>query len=294
MKDTFFVGPSHSSLRSGKMIAEGSVHLDGRKYVLDHSVYDGLEMIASASSICTTARDMYRWLLFLSNDGKVSSRNIQLIQKETLEMIYEGILPRGRDGNPTIEGYRNPDIHTSYTRTMNSLGFINGNYDGNEFVSQDGSLPGYQTLATYIPDKKTGIYVAMLGDESPKTFAAKVLMNIAGLDIMLRGDSWITRPSVCSTLDKLVNLHNKPMSSEEPWPVSKRPNSRPMEDYAQTYRNYAFGDVVVKFNTTENEDGLLLEYGKVQYRLAPTDKNDTFHVSTMYKRKRIWKEGGEM
>ena len=55
---------------------------------------------------------------------------------------------------------------------------------GNEFVSQDGSLPGYQTLATYIPDKRTGIYVAMLGDEKPKNFVAKVSYNTRN-DIIL-------------------------------------------------------------------------------------------------------------
>ena len=40
--------------------------------------------------------------------------------------------PRGFDGDPITEGYKQPDIHASYVRTMNSLGFINGIYDGNK------------------------------------------------------------------------------------------------------------------------------------------------------------------
>ena len=50
-----------------------------------------------------------------------------------------------------------------------------------------------------------------------------------------------------------------------------------MEDYVNTYRNYAFGDVEVKYNATE-KDQLTLEYGRITYHLQPTDKNDTFAV----------------
>ncbi|KAK3741976.1 hypothetical protein RRG08_024722 [Elysia crispata] len=274
MKDTFFAGASTKDLRNGKKIADGTVHYRAQSRSLDFEVYDGLEIVAPASALCTTARDMYRWFVFLSSDGQATDRNLQLIKKETLEMIFQGILPRGRDGDPMTEGYRNPDIHTSYTRTMNSMGFINGNYDGNEFVSQDGSLPGYQTLATYIPDKRTGIYVAMLGDEKPKNFVAKVLMNIASLDYMLRGSSWVTSQTVCSLMDDMEKLHVKPMPTG-PRAVGQTPNSREMEDYVNTYRNYAFGDVEVKYNATE-KDQLTLEYGRITYHLQTTDKNDTF------------------
>ena len=52
----------------------------------------GLEIVAPASALCTTARDMYRWFVFLSSDGQATDRNLQLIKKETLEMIFQGIL----------------------------------------------------------------------------------------------------------------------------------------------------------------------------------------------------------
>ena len=56
------------------------------------------------------------------------------------------------------------------------------------------------------------------------------------------------------------------------------PSGRPLQDYAFSYRNWAFGVLDVKFNTSTNKDQLTLEYGKMKYRLQPTDKNDTFRV----------------
>ena len=36
-------------------------------------------------------------------------------------------------------------------------------------------------------------------------------MNIASLDYMLRGSSWVTSQTVCSLMDDMEKLHVKPM-----------------------------------------------------------------------------------
>ncbi|RUS87941.1 hypothetical protein EGW08_004296 [Elysia chlorotica] len=281
MVDTFFAGDSDfvKSLRSGKSMTP-MVQFRNDDHRLEMKVYDGLEMVASGTSLCTSATDMYRWFLFLSDGGAIAdratSRRIQIIKTETLEMLYQGILPRGLDGNPSTEGYRVPNINTSYTRTMNSMGFINGNYDGDEFVSQDGSLPGYQTLATYIPAKKTGVFVGILGDERPTNFAAKVLMNIAALDIMKGGKSWVTRNNVRPLIAHLVKLHTKP-NTIRPGLSRQIPNERDLKDFVNTYENYAFGKVEVKYNATGKGE-LTLHYGTIDYDLKPTNQNDTFKM----------------
>ncbi|GFN75138.1 penicillin-binding protein 4 [Plakobranchus ocellatus] len=277
MKSAWFAGPSMVAMRQGKTIADGAVHHAGQNYFLDSKTYDGLEMIAPAASLCMSARDMYQWFLFLLKEGAVetSRGSRQLISRETLQMLFQGIQARGQDGDPVTEGYRQPHVQASYTRTMNSLGFITGSYRGYEFVSQDGSLPGYQSLATIIPNKNMAVFFTLLGDEKPKNFVSKVLMNIVGLDMMLQEDTWIKPQKVCSLMDNLEQLHTKQKTSPL-WKTRGPINDRPAEDYAQTYKNWAFGDVVVRHNISGNSY-LTLEYGKMSYRLQRTNlQNDTF------------------
>lgn len=46
------------------------------------------------------------------------------------------------------------------------------------FVSQDGSIPGYQSLATIVPSRKVAVFVAFSGDHNVTRYAAKVWLIV--------------------------------------------------------------------------------------------------------------------
>uniref|UniRef100_A0A0B7A289 Beta-lactamase-related domain-containing protein n=1 Tax=Arion vulgaris TaxID=1028688 RepID=A0A0B7A289_9EUPU len=126
MTSTIVLGPQYPTDRN---FVKGHVYYNKTSFTLEKDNYSGLELVASAASLCTTAEDMYKWLLFLLNNGQTDNK--VLIRKDALEATYMAIQSRGLDGDPVTQGYRQPQIPVSYSRDYNSLGWINGYYRGN-------------------------------------------------------------------------------------------------------------------------------------------------------------------
>ncbi|XP_012941830.1 uncharacterized protein LOC101854816 [Aplysia californica] len=251
-------------------LANPAVSANGVPVIIDIDSHSGLEVIAPAAGLCTSADDMSKWFRFLLTSGR-DSRNEQLVRKEALEYTFKPIQSRGNGGDPVTEGYRKT---TSYFRDQNALGWIRGHYRGSPFISQDGSLPGYQSLSTILPDRRIAVHVAFSGGNSPRAFAAKTLLNIIALDHLMKDHSSSSDHNICDRLDDLEKQHPKVKKSSYPQ-ASAYQGDRDLNDFAGYYRNYAFGDINIRFNESESED-LLMDYGMASYKLAPTYENDTF------------------
>nr|KAG5712609.1 hypothetical protein BaRGS_029664 [Batillaria attramentaria] len=231
----------------------------------------GQEIIAAASSVCASASDMAKWISFILNMGK-NQNNEQVVADDALMSTFRSVQTRNGDDTRTA-GFSQPTIQVSYTRDSNALGWIKGHYRGYPFISQDGSLPGYETLTTILPKRNVGVFTAFTGDGGARAYAAKTLTNIFALDLLLHGQPWFDANSVCNTMDKMVDVT---MASEErPSYVGRTSEAvRPLNEYEGTYRNFGFGDLTVR----RNESGQLrLEYGELgRWTLYPSQRNDTF------------------
>ena len=73
-------------------------------------------------------------------------------------------------------------------------------------MSQDGSLPGYESLTTILPTRNVGVFTAFTGDGGARAYAAKVLLNIFAVDLLLHGQPWFDQNSVCTIMDKMVDV----------------------------------------------------------------------------------------
>ncbi|XP_025116284.1 uncharacterized protein LOC112577430 isoform X2 [Pomacea canaliculata] len=268
MENVAFV---HMDAKENNKLASPVHSLNGKPVQVPMDAYKGQELVAAASSVCASASDMTRWMQFILSGGKKDDS--QVMRRDVLQNTFQPVQPRPR-GSTRLTGFSQPDIQVSYTRESNSLGWINGHYRGYAFVSQEGSLPGYESLITLLVDRKAGVFTAFTGDGGARAYAAKTLINTFALDMLLQGNPWVDSTSVCHVMDTMTDMTRR--SEPHPTRVSAMSEPiRPLEDYEGTYRHYGYGDVFIRRNGSE----LHLEYGELgRYILTPSSRNDTFII----------------
>ncbi|XP_046333600.1 uncharacterized protein LOC124116342 [Haliotis rufescens] len=274
MTDTFFIT---SDAKKQENLAQPVMSYNGVPMPIPMGAMKGQEIIAAGSSICSTADDMGKWLRFNLNKGGTQDGG-QLLPREALAELFQGQTTRSDEGNARVEGFSQPDVQVSYTREANTLGWIKGHYRGYSVLSQDGSLPGYESLTSFIPDRDVGIFTAFTGDNGPKAFAAKTLMNTYGLDMLIHGQPAFHLKDFCQTLDAMFTIvvKNDPYVNRDIKQASE--SKRPLEDYQAFYRNLAFGDIRVWVN----ESSLYLKYGEMgEFNLRPTEQENVFRMEAM-------------
>ncbi|KAK7505334.1 hypothetical protein BaRGS_00003496 [Batillaria attramentaria] len=200
----------HVDAKDNSRLATPVHSYDGKPVPVPLDAYRGQEIIAAASSVCASASDMAKWISFILNMGK-NQNNEQVVADDALMSTFRSVQTRNGDDTRTA-GFSQPTIQVSYTRDSNALGWIKGHYRGYPFISQDGSLPGYETLTTILPKRNVGVFTAFTGDGGARAYAAKTLTNIFALDLLLHGQPWFDANSVCNTMDKMVDVT---MASEE-------------------------------------------------------------------------------
>ncbi|XP_076470841.1 uncharacterized protein LOC143300796 [Babylonia areolata] len=269
----------HTDAQDSSRVAPPYLKFRGNHHPVPWDAYKGQEVVAAATSVCASASDMSKWMHFILSGGKTLN-NQQLVREKAIQSTFTPVQTRANDLNPRTSGFTQPTTQVSYTRESNALGWIKGQYRGYSFMSQDGSLPGYESLSTILPSRQVGAFTAFTGQAGASAYAAKVLVNMFALDLLLHGEPWIEIEDVCDVMSKMTELTQEADSSATshyPRPgYAGREDEliRPIEDYEGTYRNYAFGDVVV----SRNESGKLrLQYGEFgSYILHPSMQNDTF------------------
>ena len=108
---------------------------------------------------------------------------------------------------------------------------------GYSYVSQDGSLPGYETLTTILPTRKLGVFTAFTGDGGARAYAAKILVNVFTIDLLLHGQPWVDQSSVCTVMDKMVDA----TMATEPRPTYLGRASEPVGFFARCRSCFTLG-----------------------------------------------------
>lgn len=91
-------------------------------------------------------------------------------------------------------------------------------------MSQEGSLPGYESLITLLVDRKAGVFTAFTGDGGARAYAAKTLINTFALDMLLQGNPWVDSTSVCHVMDTMTDMTRR----SEPHPTRVSAMSEPV------------------------------------------------------------------
>ncbi|GAB1601937.1 uncharacterized protein LOC115221601 [Argonauta hians] len=279
MTGTTFLHSLHSGRRN---LAMPSMKKKGERYTVPMEAMRGFKLTRAANGICSNARDMASWITLHLTKGVSSETSRAIIDAESFDEIYRFQIDKFDDAfNLVKDTFLRPAVPASFIRDGYSMGFETGTYRGFDLRTHGGSLPGYESMLSILPDKKMGVYLALTGVGGSKATVIKTLFNMFSFDLMLGNHSWVDYTNLCLILDDLVaNLERKSYQS--------RPTFKPRiwmgEDdqayfrsdiYADTYKNRMFGDVTVSYN--ETTDKLMLSYGKTGlFQLHRTSTRDMF------------------
>ncbi|ESO94958.1 hypothetical protein LOTGIDRAFT_160712 [Lottia gigantea] len=248
-------------------------------YSIPFSALKGFEVIGAGTALCLSANDMAKWLLFNLEDG-LNTDGREVMDKKILGQLFEPWMFRTEDAGPRSRGFEQPDIQVSYTKDSNTLGWIKGHYRGYPTFTQGGDLPGYESQYSIIPGRAVGVHTAIVGDNSLKAYAAKSLINIFALDMLIHGAPWFNARSVCKIMDDMTE-HLTKLENATPSPTvhkSAEPQ-RPLDSYIGEFRHLALGDLRILRNESEF---LHLKYGSYgNFIMHPTFTKDVFILESV-------------
>jgi len=111
---------------------------------------DGIDDIAPAGAIFSTATDMTKWLRFLLDSGKVASRRLVTAQNfaelfRPQQIVQRPLYPTARLTHPHFQAY--------------GLGWILQDYRGEYIAIHTGSIEGRSAIVGLIPDRRLGLAI---------------------------------------------------------------------------------------------------------------------------------------
>jgi len=104
----------------------------------------GLQALAPAGSIASTARDMAQWLRLLTGGGRIGDR--QIVSAATLQELFA------------------PQIAID-SKMAYALGWVTYTWDGEQVVEHNGGSEGISALVSFIPSERVGF--VFLANTSP-------------------------------------------------------------------------------------------------------------------------------
>lgn len=195
--------------------------------------YDDQQAVGPAGAIISNIQDMSQWVITLLNNGKYKYKQIipQNIIKATLE-------PNIPISNSKMEdkGYReilNPEY---------AMGRIRSSYRGHLLLYHGGSLSGFNSEVSIMPNDSIGVIVFVLGDQGdPVTHIVTyyIYERFLGLD----QTPWNER-------DLKDHLENKRIDKERriksgSGRIAGTMPSHSISDYAGEYENPAYGIIKI-------------------------------------------------
>lgn len=194
--------------------------------------YRSTDDVASAGSVYSSVSDMAKWMRFVLDSGRVGDR--RLIKQSTFAEMITPQIAVGMEQYPALT-IAKPDFF-SY-----GLGWFIQNYRGEQVWMHTGSINGMCAIIGLMPNRKFGVYILENLDHAELRHG----LMYAAFDQILGGASrdWsaelkplFARPSFASS-----NASSNASARARTAP------SLPLERYAGTYADSAYGEVRVTF-----------------------------------------------
>ncbi|ESK87216.1 beta-lactamase [Moniliophthora roreri MCA 2997] len=183
--------------------------------------------VSGAGGVIMSAKDAATWLQVLLLEGQHPETHEQIIPKEVVRMVASGITvqtaePRFPDLSPVVYGG----------------GQERGSYRGHNYIEHSGSILGYRSRITRLPDSKFGVAVFTndhdYGSYLHEIIKFRIIDSFHGLEPV----DWDSRMK-----HLLREAHEKRISREKPRPKNPNPPPLPLERLAGLYRNPGYGDI---------------------------------------------------
>lgn len=195
------------------------------------TMYLPLRGIAPAGGIVSTARDMAKYVAFQLGDGTFDGKRI--ISKEQLDMAH----------TPQMNGTPYFWQLEEVTDCQYGLGWFTDKYRGLNMASHGGNTLGFSALMTILPEKDFGI---VLLSNATSNFMIYPLTYMILDDVMgLEDAGW--NEKFQGTIGAIFAAMAEGQQALAASQVQGTTPSRPAEEYAGTFTQPAFGELVINY-----------------------------------------------
>jgi len=227
--------------------------------------------VSGAGGIYSSVHDLTRWMRVqldggvISGEGKDARRLFS--EKRQREMwsiltpipIPDPAVPELAATRPNFQGY--------------GEGWVLSDYRGRKLVSHTGGWPGMVSRLTLVPERKLGVIV-LTSQEVGSAFNA-ITMRVLDAYLDAPETDWVAAyaAAVAKSQAKADDSWKKHLAARD---ADSKP-SLPLQEYAGTYRDPWYGDVVV---SKGGKNGLQMQFAKTAQLLGDLEhwQHDTFIV----------------
>ncbi|CAH1781743.1 unnamed protein product [Owenia fusiformis] len=260
-----------------KNIAKPYTYKNGTYLPLPREAHGSFGVVGAAGSICSSAKDVAKWMQLHLNDGETQDGN-RILKADDLETIFESasVVPQNLKWERL---FHRPVVPVTESRTTYGLGWYNGHYRGLRTHVAHGTAGGYESQITLFPDRKLGIYTAMNGLMGPSAYIALRMMHQYIADVMMGQKPWLNRTTGCTFPEPWSeNIYEKESTQ---FINTSLPAHRPFVDYTGVYINDGHGTIHISANTSYNY--LYFKIGELgNFILYPMEERDRFHMKATY------------
>ena len=197
---------------------------------------DGIDDIAPAGSIFSTVTDMAKWLRFVLDSGRVGGRRLVSAQNfaellKPQQIVQRPFYPTASLTHPHVQAY--------------GLGWILQDYRGEWTAIHTGSIEGRSALIGLIPDRRAGVFIYTNLDHSELRHALMYSVFDRFIGPSTPAHDWSAEMRVMYR--RLADSTRAARQVEESKRIANTHPTLPLDRYAGTYADSAFGTATVTF-----------------------------------------------
>ena len=198
---------------------------------------DGIDDIAPAGSILSTATDMAKWLRFLLDSGRVAGR--RLVSPRNFAELFRPQQTVQRPFYPTA-------TLTNLHYQAYGLGWILQDYRGEFTAIHTGSIEGRSAIVGLIPSRRAGVAIFTNLDHSELRHALMYTVFDRFIGPSTPAHDWSAEMRVLYR--RLADSSRAAQQAEESKRIANTHPTLPLDRYAGTYADSLFGTATVGLN----------------------------------------------
>lgn len=225
-------GADFSAVDAQKAANHATPHLEQANGTVETIPWRNLDNIAPAGAINAGVRDMTKWIAMQLNDGVADGK--RLISEKSMKEMHTPQIVVPQEGEFRI-------FFPESTQLSYGMGWFIEDYRGHQIILHPGDIDGFASLVVLIPEVHTGFVIFANLDHTPvrEGLAFHLIDQFLGL----QAKDWIAHFD--GVAKGFAAAEEKQTQEEEKKQHADTHPSRELAAYAGTYRNHAYGGVVV-------------------------------------------------
>jgi CubicO group peptidase (beta-lactamase class C family) len=193
------------------------------------------DALGPAGTIKSNIEDLSHWMIALQNKGKFNGKQVIPVAAIEQTLVPNAIADRQGRWN-------------ELSNALYGLGRNIQTYKGYKISTHTGSIDGFFSNLTFIPEKELSVFIVFNQVEAG---SLRSIVTLPVFDILLglNYTPWLARYKTDYTA--AVQLNKKMLDSIAATQVKNTHPSHPLQAYAGTYKNAAYGDIEIQIQNDQ-------------------------------------------